>query len=110
MKYLKLSFLVGLLLSAAAAITPINEMPHIVLGEASFYPTLSAHTDSSIISGNRVELLFNGEQIFPAMLRAIRSAEKSITYQQYFFEDGAVAREFAEARSEERRVGKECRS
>src|SRR5581483_2848241 len=109
MKYLKLSFLVVLLLSACAAITPINEMPHIVLGEASFYPTLSAHTDSSIISGNRVELLFNGEQIFPAMLRAIRSAEKSITYQQYFFEDGAVAREFAEAFAERCRAGVEVK-
>jgi cardiolipin synthase A/B len=105
MRYLKFSFLVLLLLCGCAAITPINEMPRIVLGEASFYPTLSAHTDSSIISGNRVELLFNGDQIFPAMLRAIRSAEKSVTYQQYFFEDGAVAREFAEAFAERCRAG-----
>ena len=105
MKYLKYSFLAFFLLAGCAGITPINEMPHIVLGEASFYPTLSAHTDSSIISGNRVELLFNGEQIFPAMLRAIRSAEKSVTYQQYFFEDGAIAREFAEAFAERCRAG-----
>src|ERR1041385_1031446 len=109
MKYLKLSFLVVLLLSACAAITPINELPHIVLGEASFYPTLSAHTDSSIIRGNRVGLLFHGEQICAAMLRAIRSAEKSIPYQQFFFEDGAVAREFAEALAERCRAGVEVK-
>jgi cardiolipin synthase len=105
MKTVKCLFLVLFLLSGCAIITPINEMPHIVLGEASFYPTLSAHTDSSIISGNRVELLFNGDQIFPAMLKAIRGAEKSITYQQYFFEDGAIAHEIAEAFAERCRAG-----
>src|SRR3954454_24015955 len=78
MKYLKYPLAVLLLLCGCAGITPINDMPHIALGEASFYPTLSAHTDASIISGNRVELLFNGDQIFPAILGAIRSAEKSI--------------------------------
>lgn len=109
MKTVKCLFLVLLLLSGCAAITPINEMPRIVLGEPSFYPTLSAHTDSSIISGNRVELLFNGEQIFPAMLRAIRGAEKSITYQQYFFEDGAIAHEIAEAFAERCRAGVEVK-
>jgi cardiolipin synthase A/B len=105
MKNLKYSFLVVLLLSGCAAITPINDMPRIVLGEASFYPTISAHTDSSIIGGNRVELLFNGEQIFPAMLQAIRGARKSITYAQYFYEDGVVAHEIAEAFAERCRAG-----
>jgi cardiolipin synthase len=105
MKTLPRLFLLLLLLSGCTAITPIKDMPHIVLGEASFYPTLSAHTDSSIISGNRVELLFNGDQIFPAMLKAIRGAEKSITYQQYFYEDGAIAHEIAEAFAERCRAG-----
>jgi len=74
MKTVQRSFLLLLLLSGCAIITPIKDMPRIVLGEASFYPTISAHTDASIISGNRVELLFNGDQIFPAMLQAIRGA------------------------------------
>ena len=76
-----------------------------VLGEPSFYPTIAAHTDASIIGGSRVELLFNGDQIFPAMLQAIRGARKSITYQQYFFEDGAIAHEIAEAFAERCRAG-----
>jgi cardiolipin synthase len=97
--------LVLFLLSGCANLTPINEMPHIVLGEPSFYPTIAAHTDASIIGGNRVELLFNGDQIFPAMLQAIRSARKSITYQQYLFEDGAVTHEIAEAFAERCRAG-----
>ena len=85
MKIFKRWFLLLLLLPSCASLASIKELPNIILGEASFYPTLSAHTDASIIAGNRVDLLFNGDQIFPAMLAAIRSARKSITYQQYFF-------------------------
>jgi cardiolipin synthase A/B len=105
MKNVKYLFLVSLLLSGCAGVTPINDMPNIVLGEPSFYPTLAAHTDASIIAGNRVELLFNGDQIFPAMLEAIRSARKSITYAQYLYEDGAIAHEIAEAFAERCRAG-----
>ena len=79
MKNGKCLFLVLLLVSGCASITPINDIPNIVLGEPTFFPTIAAHTDASIIAGNRVELLFNGDQIFPAMLEAIRSARKSIT-------------------------------
>jgi cardiolipin synthase A/B len=105
MKNVKCLFLVLLSLSGCANITPINEMPSMVLGEPAFYPTIAAHTDASIIAGSRVELLFNGDQIFPAMLQAIRGARKSITYQQYFFEDGAIAYEIAEAFAERCRAG-----
>jgi len=105
MKNVKYLFLILLFLSGCAGVTPINDMPNIVLGEPSFYPTLAAHTDASIIAGNRVELLFNGDQIFPAMLKAIRGARKSITYAQYLYEDGAIAHEIAEAFAERCRAG-----
>jgi cardiolipin synthase len=105
MKTVKCLFLVLLLHSGCANVTPINELPNIELGVQGFYPTIAAHTDASIMSGNRVELLFNGDQIFPAMLEAIRSAQKSITYQQYLFEDGAIAHEIAEAFAERCRAG-----
>ena len=105
MKNVKYLFLVLLLLSGCAGVTPINDMPNIVLGEPSFYPTLAAHTDASIIAGNRFVLLINGDQIFPAMLEAIRSARKSITYAQYLYEDGAIAHEIAEAFAERCRAG-----
>jgi cardiolipin synthase len=109
MKTLKRLFLALLLVSGCASVTPIKDMPNIVLGEPSFYPTLAAHTDASIIAGNRVELLLNGEQIFPAMLQAIRSAQKSITYAQYLYEDGAIAYEIAEAFAERCRAGVEVK-
>jgi cardiolipin synthase len=107
MKTVKCLFLVLLLLSGCASVTPpmIKDMPNIELGVQGFYPTLAAHTDASIMSGNRVDLLFNGDQIFPAMLEAIRSAQKSITYQQYIYEDGTIAHEMAEAFAERCRAG-----
>ena len=105
MKTVKCLFLVLLLLCGCASVTPINDLPNIELGVQGFYPTIAAHTDASIMSGNRVELLFNGDQIFPAMLEAIRSAQKSITYQQYLYEDGAIAHEMADAFAERCRAG-----
>ena len=106
MKTVKRLFLLLLLVSGCSSTTPpINDMPNIELGVQGFYPTLAAHTDAAIVSGNRVDLLFNGNQIFPAMLEAIRSAQKSITYQQYIYDDGAIAHEMAEAFAERCRAG-----
>ena len=67
-KKLLLGFL--LLALGCASVPDIDKVPSIVLGEPSFFPTIAAHTDAPILAGNRVELLFNGEEIFPAMLRA----------------------------------------
>lgn len=95
-----LLFVVG-----CAAVTPIDEISPVVLGEPSFFPTIAAHTDAPILAGNRVELLFNGEQTFPAMLKAIRGARKTINYAQYLYQDGAIAYEVAEAFAERCRAG-----
>src|ERR1700680_3837335 len=48
----------------------------------------------NFVSGNNITTLVNGNQIFPAMLSAIRSAKKSITFETYVFWDGEIAREF----------------
>ena len=75
------------------------------LGEPAFFPTLEAHAQAPIVGGNRLTLLLNGEQIYPAILRAIRSARTTITYAQYSYEDGQIAREVAEALAERCRAG-----
>ena len=51
------------------------------------------------------EVLLNGEEIFPALVEAINSAQRTITYAQYFYEDGPVARDVAEALAERCRAG-----
>ena len=49
------------------------------------------------MAGNRVDVLLNGDETFPVMLRDIKSAQQSITFAQYLFEGGALAQQFAEA-------------
>ena len=58
-----------------------------------------------LIEGNRIETLLNGDQIFPAMLRAIRSAKSTITFETYIYWSGDIGREFADALSERARAG-----
>ena len=50
-----------------------------------------------LVDGNRVQILNNGDEFYPAMLEAIESARLSITMEQYIFWDGEVGRRFAEA-------------
>lgn len=56
-------------------------------------------------SGNRVRLLRNGREIFPAMLRAIREAQISIEFLTYIYWRGDIAAEFAKALAERARAG-----
>lgn len=58
-----------------------------------------------LVGGNRVQELINGEQIFPAMLTAIRSAQQSITFETYIYWSGDIGREFADALSERAKAG-----
>lgn len=58
-----------------------------------------------IVPGNRITALHNGDRIFPAMLEAIRGAEKSINFETYIYWQGVIAREFSEVLSERARAG-----
>jgi cardiolipin synthase len=51
----------------------------------------------AILSGNHVTDLENGDEIFPAMLGAIHSATKTVTFETYIFWKGEIARKFADA-------------
>lgn len=58
-----------------------------------------------ILPGNRITALHNGDQIFPAMLAAIRGARKSITFETYIYWSGDIGRKFCEAFCERARAG-----
>jgi cardiolipin synthase len=96
-----------ILITATACAGPPRHvvLPALALGEPSFFPTLEAYAGAPIVGGNSVELLLNGEQIFPAVLEAIRGARRTITYAQYYYEEGPVARDIAEALAERCRAG-----
>src|SRR5437868_3500408 len=59
----------------------------------------------NFVGGNSISTLVNGDEIFPAMLNAIRSAKRSINLETYVFWDGEIAREFTIALSERARAG-----
>jgi cardiolipin synthase A/B len=102
---IRILFLTLMLLLGCAGPTPVNKIDPMIVGEATFFPTIAAHTDAPILGGNKIDVLLNGEQTFPAMLKAIRGARKSITYAQYLYQDGAIAYELAEAFAERCRAG-----
>jgi cardiolipin synthase len=58
-----------------------------------------------LLKGNKVSALENGDQIFPALLEAIRSAQRTITFENFLFREGEVSDAFAEALAERARVG-----
>ncbi|MCK0508671.1 phospholipase D-like domain-containing protein [Aromatoleum anaerobium] len=58
-----------------------------------------------IIAGNRVTALQNGDEIFPAMLQAIRGARASITFETYIYWSGEIGREFSDALAERAQAG-----
>ena len=58
-----------------------------------------------IVGGNKVEELINGDQIFPSMLEAIKSAKRTITFETYIYWSGDIGKAFADALAERARAG-----
>lgn len=82
-----------------AALTPTHE--HLA-SIAQVGNKLSGHT---LLEGNTVQMLVNGEQAYPAMLEAIRQAKRSVALEAYIFEADPVGRQFIEALVEARKRG-----
>ena len=55
--------------------------------------------------GNELTVLRNGDQIFPSMLEAIRSAERTIDFLTFVYWRGDIAHEFAHALAERASAG-----
>ncbi|HEX2272859.1 MAG TPA: phospholipase D-like domain-containing protein, partial [Acidimicrobiales bacterium] len=55
--------------------------------------------------GNHVDVLRNGDQIFPALFDAIRSAESTIDFLTFVYWVGDIGREFADALAQRARAG-----
>jgi len=58
-----------------------------------------------ILPGNKVETLLNGDQIFPSMLDAIRSAKQTIDFETFVYWSGDIGRQFAEALASKAKEG-----
>ena len=75
------------------------------VGRPGFAATITAYTGAAVVPGNQVDVLLNGDEIFPAKLAAIRAARRTINYAQYVFEDGEPSEDLARAFAERCRAG-----
>jgi cardiolipin synthase len=73
--------------------------------DPQFARTMGAFLGPGLLEGNRVDVLLNGDEIFPAMLQAIRSAQKTITFETFIYWSGSIGGEFADALAERARSG-----
>jgi len=60
-------------------------------GDADFRRALGILLGPPLVAGNRISSLVNGEQIYAAMLNAIRTAQTNITFETFVFRDGIGA-------------------
>jgi cardiolipin synthase len=74
-----------------------------------FYQAMGMLLGPDIVRGNRVTALMNGDEIFPAMLEAIRGAKKTVLFETFIYWSGEIGDEFAKALSERARAGVEVR-
>jgi len=73
--------------------------------DAQFRRSLGVLLGPPLVEGNKVEVLLNGDQIFPAMLKAIREAKQTITFETYIYWSETIGKEFADALAERARAG-----
>jgi cardiolipin synthase len=78
---------------------------HYAVSSPQFSRSVSALLGPAFIGGNHVRVLTNGDEIFPPMLKAIRSAKQTITFETYIYWSESIGQEFADALSERARAG-----
>ena len=74
-----------------------------------FLHVLQATCQAAIHFDNKVEILTNGAQFYPAMRDAILAAESSVNMEAYIFKKGEAAKMVVEAMVERARAGVEVR-
>lgn len=74
-------------------------------GDDVFVRTMGQLLGPPLLEGNKVTTLQNGDEIFPALLGGIRSARRTITFENFLFREGEISDQFAEALAERARAG-----
>ena len=73
--------------------------------DAQFRRSMGVLLGPPILDGNAVQVLKNGDIIFDAMLKAIRGAQQTITFETYIYWSESIGKEFSEALMERARAG-----
>lgn len=85
----------------------LQEPLHLDFGpdDPRFTSALGPIVGAEFTGGNSVETLVNGDAFFPAMLAAIRSAQKSVTLETYIWAPGRISDAFIAALSDRAQHG-----
>jgi cardiolipin synthase len=75
------------------------------IGDPQFIHEMDAMLGPTLLAGNAIVALQNGDEIFPAMLQAIRGAQRSITFETYIYWSGEIGQAFADALKERCQAG-----
>ena len=83
-----------------------HEIKHLYpVEDPQFFRAMGMLLGPDIVGGNKVRALNNGDEIFPAMLEAIRGAEKTVLFETFIYWSGEIGDQFAKALSERARAG-----
>lgn len=77
--------------------------------DPEFIGSALALADPNLVSGNKIDILQNGDAYFPAMLDAIRAAQETINFEAFIFYSDSVGFQFRDALCERARSGVEVR-
>ncbi|HEU0138805.1 MAG TPA: phospholipase D-like domain-containing protein [Bryobacteraceae bacterium] len=83
----------------------IRRSPSVRLDSDEFRRMIQVLTDAHIFSGNKIEVLTNGEIFYEAELEAIRAAQRTVNLEAYIFQRGEVTRRFVKALAERAQAG-----
>jgi cardiolipin synthase len=84
---------------------PYHVEGHIDVSSDYFIRLIEAACQTTFLRGNRIEILTNGPEFYPAMLDAIRGARETVNMEVYMFRKGEAADRFIEALSGRAREG-----
>lgn len=77
--------------------------------DPAFFGSAHALADPLPIPGNKIELMQNGDEIFPALLTALRGAQRSINFEAYIFYTDETGRRFRDVLCERAKAGVQVR-
>ena len=111
LKHWLIIFALLLLTVTVYLFSPVEEPPQygldhdFTIESSEFLPSITALTDTPFAAGNRVDILSNGDEFYPAMLDAIAQAQRTITIEAYIYWAGEIGKKFAQAISAKSRAG-----
>jgi len=106
---LKIAFATAILTATVLAIAQDQETVELRSALGAEDPNaaeyLAALVAADLVEGNTYEVLDNGDQVFPAMLKAIDAAKERISFETYVYDKGHAADQFTDALEKAARRG-----